>query len=143
MRVPVSCVWTAQGRVSLVHRSSFPALCSSNSGSRRSRPQAQSLWEIPKCNTIRPLRIMPAEKLAEFGTFSGKFHACLVHVQCMWMKKWSRIRGIARHNVCMVLPISLLFEHYPPMPKYNTISCIRACAVELGSHAQCGELKNE
>ena len=24
------------------------------------------------------LRIMPAEKLAEFGTFSGKFHACLV-----------------------------------------------------------------
>ena len=29
----------------------------------------------------RPLRIimiMPAEKLAEFGTFSGKFHACLV-----------------------------------------------------------------
>ena len=27
----------------------------------------------------RPLRIMPAEKLAEFGTFSGKFHACLVY----------------------------------------------------------------
>ena len=26
----------------------------------------------------RPWRIMPAEKLAEFGTFSGKFHACLV-----------------------------------------------------------------
>ena len=23
-------------------------------------------------------RILPAEKLAEFGTFSGKFHACLV-----------------------------------------------------------------
>ena len=28
--------------------------------------------------TIRHMRIMPAEKLAEFGTFSGKFHACLV-----------------------------------------------------------------
>ena len=27
---------------------------------------------------IRHMRIMPAEKLAEFGTFSGKFHACLV-----------------------------------------------------------------
>ena len=26
----------------------------------------------------RPLRIMAAEKLAEFGSFSGKFHACLV-----------------------------------------------------------------
>ena len=26
----------------------------------------------------RHMRIMPAEKLAEFGTFSGKFHACLV-----------------------------------------------------------------
>ena len=26
----------------------------------------------------RPWRIMPAEKLAEFGTFSGKCHACLV-----------------------------------------------------------------
>ena len=26
----------------------------------------------------RAWRIMPAEKLAEFGTFSGKFHACLV-----------------------------------------------------------------
>ena len=24
------------------------------------------------------MRIMPAEKFAEFGTFSGKFHACLV-----------------------------------------------------------------
>ena len=28
----------------------------------------------------RPLRITPAEKLPEFGTFSGKCHACLVHV---------------------------------------------------------------
>ena len=27
-------------------------------------------------NRVR--RILPAEKLAEFGTFSGKFHACLV-----------------------------------------------------------------
>ena len=27
---------------------------------------------------LRHMRIMPAEKLAEFGTFSGKFHACLV-----------------------------------------------------------------
>ena len=26
----------------------------------------------------RPWRLMLAEKLAEFGTFSGKFHACLV-----------------------------------------------------------------
>ena len=26
----------------------------------------------------RPWLIMPVEKLAEFGTFSGKFHACLV-----------------------------------------------------------------
>ena len=26
----------------------------------------------------RPWRIMPADKLAEFGTFSGKFNACLV-----------------------------------------------------------------
>ena len=76
----LSCVWTSQPGVFLVQRPSFPALSSSNSGSRRSRPQAQSLWEIQKCNTIRPLRIMPAEKLAEFGTFSGKFHACLVHV---------------------------------------------------------------
>ena len=29
-------------------------------------------------HATRPWRIMPAEKLAEFGTFSGKFHACLV-----------------------------------------------------------------
>ena len=28
--------------------------------------------------TGRHMRIIPAEKLAEFGTFSGKFHACLV-----------------------------------------------------------------
>ena len=34
----------------------------------------------------------------------------------MWIKKWSRIRGIARHKVCMVLPISLLFEQNPPVP---------------------------
>ena len=26
----------------------------------------------------RVRRILPAVKLAEFGTFSGKFHACLV-----------------------------------------------------------------
>ena len=26
----------------------------------------------------------------------------------LWLKKWSRILGIARHKVCMVLPISLL-----------------------------------
>ena len=26
----------------------------------------------------RHMRTMPAEKLAEFCTFSGKFHACLV-----------------------------------------------------------------
>ena len=33
----------------------------------------------------------------------------------MWIKKWSRIRGIARHKVCMVLPISLLFkQNLPP-----------------------------
>ena len=53
---------------------------------------------------------MPAEKLAEFGTFSGKFHACLVCGQ----RNWSRIRGIARHKVHMVLPISLLFEQNLP-----------------------------
>ena len=27
---------------------------------------------------FRHMRIMSAEKLAEFGNFSGKFHACLV-----------------------------------------------------------------
>ena len=31
-------------------------------------------------------------------------------------KKWSRIRGIARHKVCMVPSISLLFEQNPPVP---------------------------
>ena len=30
------------------------------------------------CLSVRVRRILPAEKLAEFGTFSGKFHACLV-----------------------------------------------------------------
>ena len=34
----------------------------------------------------------------------------------MWIKKWSRIRGIARHKVSMVLPISLLFKQNPPVP---------------------------
>ena len=31
-----------------------------------------------QCADSRHMRIMPAEKLAEFGTFSGTFHACLV-----------------------------------------------------------------
>ena len=30
------------------------------------------------CLSVRVRRILPAEKLAEFGTFSGKFYACLV-----------------------------------------------------------------
>ena len=38
----------------------------------------------------------------------------------MWIKKWSRIRGIARHKVCMVLPISLLFEQN--LPPFQAIS---------------------
>ena len=33
----------------------------------------------------------------------------------MWIKKWSRIRGIARHKVCTVLPISLLLEQNLPL----------------------------
>ena len=37
----------------------------------------------------------------------------------MWIKKWSRIRGIARHTVCMVLPISLLFEQNLPVPRFT------------------------
>ena len=41
---------------------------------------------------------------------------CLVRFMHVWyvVKKWSRIRGIARHKVCMVLPISLLFEQNLP-----------------------------
>ena len=40
----------------------------------------------------------------------------LVSFMNVWYvdKKWSRIRGNARHKVCMVLPISLLFEQNPP-----------------------------
>ena len=34
----------------------------------------------------------------------------------MWIKKWSRIRGTARNKVCVVLPISLLFEQNLPVP---------------------------
>ena len=59
---------------------------------------------------------MPAEKLAEFGTFSGRFHVMFG----MWIKKWSKIRGIARHKVCMVLPISLLFEQN--LPTFRALS---------------------
>ena len=33
---------------------------------------------VSVCVISRHQRIMPAEKLAEFGTFSGTFHACLV-----------------------------------------------------------------
>ena len=38
----------------------------------------QALHNAWLTSLARPWRIMPAEKLAEFGTFSGKFHACLV-----------------------------------------------------------------
>ena len=38
----------------------------------------------------------------------------------MWIKKWSRIRGIARHKVSMVLPISLLFEQN--LPPFRALS---------------------
>ena len=52
----------------------------------------------------------------------------LVSFMHVWYvdKKWSRIRGIFRHKVCMVLPISLLFEQNlplfeqnPPVPNYG------------------------
>ena len=52
----------------------------------------------------------------------------------MWIKKWSRIRGIARHKVCMALPFSLLFdgrichlfEHYPHTPIQRSHCPIRS-----------------
>ena len=46
------------------------------SGNRRARITGNRMSYIRLY--IRPWRIMPAEKLAEFGTSSGKFHACLV-----------------------------------------------------------------
>ena len=69
-------------------------------------------FEFRQYMYFRVWRILSADKLAEFGTFSGKFHACLY----VDIKKWSRNRGIARHKVCMVLPISLLFEQNLPIP---------------------------
>ena len=72
------------------------------------------------CLAGRPLRIMPAEQnLITIGRIRYFFW----YVSCMfgmWIKKWSRIRGIARHKICMVLPFSLLFEQN--LPPFRALS---------------------
>ena len=49
---------------------------------RHSQIPADLAWAFrqpwPTSGLTRHRRILPAENLAEFGTFSGKFHACLV-----------------------------------------------------------------
>ena len=58
--------------------------------------------ELPSCASQRP-PLMRMQSLLD----------CMLG---MWIKKWSRIRGIVRHKVSMVLPISLLFEQNLPVP---------------------------
>ena len=66
------------------------------------------------------------------GRKIGRIRYFFWKVSCMfgmWIKKWSRIRGIVRHTVCMVLPIALLFEqNLPPF---------RALSADVGG-SSCG-----
>ena len=56
----------------------------------------------------------------------------------MWIKKWSRIREIARHTVCMVLPNSLLLEQN--LPPFRALSATRQCL--MGSHGLFGDTED-
>ena len=52
------------------------------------------------------------------GRKTGRIWYFFRYVSCMfgmWIKKWSRIQGSACHKVCIILPISMLFERNLPI----------------------------